>query len=131
MSDSDEENRLNNVHEDYRKIRDELYEMLGDAKDALKLAKGILESTEHPRAVETYSGLLKNVATINGQILELTKTYKDIIDRKSYRDRDVDPLEGGTTNAFLFNGTTSELQDFLIDMAKRPKEIVDVTPKDE
>jgi hypothetical protein len=130
MSDSDEENRLNNVHEDYRKIRDELYEMLGDAKDALKLAKGILESTEHPRAVETYSGLLKNVATINGQILELTKTYKDIIDRKSYRDTGV--IEGnGTTNAFLFNGTTSELQEFLIDMAKRPKEIVDVTPKDE
>lgn len=97
---------------DYEKIRDELYEILIDAKDALKLAKGILEESEHPRAVETYSGLLKTVATINGQILDLTKTYKDIIERKSFNDPGA--LTDGPTNN-LFVGSTSDLQRMLID----------------
>ena len=95
------------VEEDYERIRDELYEMLADAKEALAFAKSILEESEHPRAIETYSGLLKNVATIMSQILDLTKTYKDIIEKKDSRALSD---ETSVTNNNLFVGNTPDLQ---------------------
>lgn len=121
-------NRYENVHEDYELIRSELLEMLREAKDALSIAKDILESTEHPRAVETYSGLLKNVATINAQLLDLTKTYKDILtERQPLRlsFNEGDDQQSITQN--VFTGTTNDLLRKLQSM----NEIVDITPENE
>lgn len=122
------DDRLRNIHEDYKKIRDEMYEILSDAKDALKLAKTILEDSEHPRAVETYSGLLKNVANIQSQILELTKTYKDIIERKDRRDGEIPELPKNETKNF-FIGTTKDLQNKLLEAGLiADHQLKDVTP---
>lgn len=112
------------AHEDYEKIRSELYDMLEDAKDALRLAKEILENSEHPRAVEVYSGLLKNVAVINGQILDLAKTYKDVTAPKNHKDKgELENGSGTTQNVFV--GSTDELAKLL----DKSGEIIDITPE--
>lgn len=100
------------------------------AKEALELAKEILRESEHPRAVEVYSGLLANVAKINSQILELSKIHKDITDRKSYKDAPQQlpaPNPGTTNNVFV--GSVTELQAMLKDA--RESDLVDVTPENE
>lgn len=124
----------NHANDDYESIRQNLYSMLEDAKDALELAKEILRESEHPRAVEVYSGLLNNVVKLNAQILELSKTHKDITDRKNYRDPGADLLPAPATpeipqeQAKVFIGNTADLQR----MMKQAMEAntVDVTPND-
>lgn len=122
----------NHANTDYETLRDNLYSILEDAKEALDLAKEILRESEHPRAVEVYSGLLKNVATINGQILDLAKTHKDITERKNYKDN-TDLLPGQDASvqienkpANVFIGSTADLQRMLKDA--KDSTIVDVTP---
>jgi hypothetical protein len=122
----------NHASSDYETLRNNLYSMLEDAKEALELAKEILKESEHPRAVEVYSGLLKNVATINAQILDLAKTHKDITERKNYKDNtDTLPGQGGQGQienkpANVYIGSTADLQRMLKEA--QDAEVVDVTP---
>jgi len=99
---------------DYERARSTLYEILEEAKEALDFAKAILRESEHPRAVEVYSGLLANVAKINSQILELGKTHKSITERKTYKDAGGDNAPQQITNN-LFTGSTTDLQHMLIE----------------
>jgi len=121
--------------DDYETLRGNLYDMLEDAKDALELAKEILRESEHPRAVEVYSGLLNNVVKLNAQILELSKTHKDITERKSYKDGGEQPALPGPGEtmpaANVYIGNTADLQNMIRD-ARRQEEAeaatIDVTP---
>jgi fumarylacetoacetate (FAA) hydrolase family protein len=121
----------NHANDDYEKTRDFLYELQTDAKDALDLAKEILRESEHPRAVEVYSGLLNNVTKLTAQILDLSKTHKDINERKSHKDAAVETVtldEGGQQ----YIGSTADLQKMikearLIEQAK----LIDVTPSED
>ena len=120
--------------EDYEKLRDNLYELLADAKDALQTSKAILKESEHPRAVETYSGLLNNVVRLNSQILELSKTHKVIVERSSYNDPELQQLPDGQAAppAKVYIGTTADLQNMLRE-ARREDEAnatIDVTPEE-
>ena len=76
------------VNSDYERSRATLLQLLEEGKDALALAMEITRNTEHPRAIEALSGLLKNVADINDKLMKLNKKnkefYKDFYKRPSY-----------------------------------------------
>lgn len=124
----------NHASDDYETLRQNLYEMLEEAKDALEMAKEILRESEHPRAVEVYSGLLNNVVKLNAQILDLSKTHKDITERKTYKDPGADLLPVPTTpeipqeQAKVFIGNTADLQRMMKQAFE--ENTVDVTPND-
>jgi len=129
-----EQYNMSHAGEDYETVRNNLYTMLEEATEALELAKEILRESEHPRAVETYSNLLNNVVRLNAQILDLSKTHKEITERKSYKDageeQPVLPSPSGPTNVYI--GNTADLQNMLRDARRQEEaEAIDVTPVEE
>ncbi len=107
------------IKNDYEYSRQTYYELIEKGKDALDLAIEIAQQSEHPRAIEVLSGMIKNVGDVNDKLMDLNKKNKDI-------NRADTPKPEGTTNNNLFIGSTTDLQRMLQDVNETP--INDVTP---
>lgn len=93
------------IESDYEKTRNNLHELLETGKDALTTALQIAKDSEHPRAFEVVGNLMKQIADINQQLM-------DIHQQKSKLDnsRGVETApQNTTTNNAIFVGSTSEL----------------------
>jgi len=116
------------VDNDYTYSREVLYDLIEKGRGALEDMIEVARESEHPRAFEVLSGLIKNTADVNDKLLDLNKKHKDI---------STDPLkqvENGTTNNNVFIGSTTDLQRMLQDVHKKEENnVVDITPhlKDE
>ena len=109
-----------NVDNDYNYSRDTYYELVEKGKQSLELMIEVARESEHPRAFEVLSGMIKNISDVNDRLMDLNKKKKDI-DKKD----EVKKIANTTNN--LFVGSTTELQKLL----KNESEIVNVTPKQE
>ena len=109
-----------NVDNDYKYSRDTYYELVEKGKQSLELMMEVARESEHPRAFEVLSGMIKNISDVNDRLMDLNKKKKDI-DKKD----EIKKVENTTNN--LFVGSTTELQKLL----KNESEIVNVTPKPE
>ena len=109
-----------NIDNDYKYSRDTYYELVEKGKQSLELMIEVARESEHPRAFEVLSGMIKNISDVNDRLMDLNKKKKDI-DKKD----DVKNVANTTNN--LFVGSTTELQKLL----KNESEIVNVTPKSE
>lgn len=101
---------------DYEFARRTYYDLLVKGSEALEEMMDVARATEHPRAFEVLSGMMKNVADINGNLLDMHKKKKDL-------DKTDQPKElpNQTTNN-VFVGSTTDLQRMLMK---------DITPEDE
>jgi|TARA_R100000005_G_C4989771_1_gene197380 hypothetical protein len=114
------------IANDYEYSRQTYYELIEKGKDALDLAIEIAQQSEHPRAIEVLSGMIKNVGDVNDKLMDLNKKNKDI--NKS----DIPMKAEGTTNNNLFIGSTTDLQRMLQDVEKTAKpanNVIDLTPR--
>ena len=109
-----------NVDNDYKYSRDTYYELVEKGKESLELMIEVARESEHPRAFEVLSGMIKNISDVNDRLMDLNKKKKDL-DRKE----EIKNIANTTNN--LFVGSTAELQKIL----KNESKIVDVTPKPE
>jgi hypothetical protein len=109
-----------NIDNDYKYSRDTYYELVEKGKQSLELMMEVARESEHPRAFEVLSGMIKNISDVNDRLMDLNKKKKDI-DKKD----EIKKVENTTNN--LFVGSTTELQKLL----KNESEIVNVTPKQE
>ena len=109
-----------NVDNDYKYSRDTYYELVEKGKESLELMIEVARESEHPRAFEVLSGMIKNISDVNDRLMDLNKKKKDL-DRKE----EIKNIANTTNN--LFVGSTAELQKIL----KNESEMVDVTPKPE
>ena len=109
-----------NIDNDYKYSRDTYYELVEKGKQSLELMMEVARESEHPRAFEVLSGMIKNISDVNDRLMDLKKKKKDI-DKKD----EIKKVENTTNN--LFVGSTTELQKLL----KNESEIVNVTPKPE
>jgi hypothetical protein len=109
-----------NIDNDYKYSRDTYYELVEKGKQSLELMMEVARESEHPRAFEVLSGMIKNISDVNDRLMDLNKKKKDI-DKKD----EIKKVENTTNN--LFVGSTTELQKLL----KNESEIVNVTPKPE
>lgn len=99
------------VYEDYKQAKAVLKNLLDQGQQALDLAMQIAQDTEHPRSVEVFSGLLKNIADINDKMIALDQKYKDFSKKESYKEAVTPaPVSGHTTNNIVFTGSTKDLQ---------------------
>lgn len=106
-----------NVKSDYDYSRETYYDLLEKGRESLDLMIEVARESEHPRAFEVLSTMMKNMAEINDKLMALNKTKKEI-------DRSDDPKQlGGTTNNNLFIGSTTDLQRFL-----QNEKVIDVEP---
>ena len=109
-----------NVDNDYKYSRDTYYELVEKGKQSLELMIEVARESEHPRAFEVLSGMIKNISDVNDRLMDLNKKKKDL-DRKE----EIKNIANTTNN--LFVGSTSELQKIL----KNDTDLVNVTPKPE
>lgn len=111
------------IKNDYEYSRQTYYELIEKGKDALDLAIEIAQQSEHPRAIEVLSGMIKNVGDVNDKLMDLNKKNKDI------NKADLPMRSEGTTNNNLFIGSTTDLQRMLQDANDVTSKMNDVTPK--
>jgi hypothetical protein len=111
------------VDTDYEYSREVLYDLIEKGRNALEDMIEVARESEHPRAFEVLSGLIKNTADVNDKLLDLNKKHKDI------NTDPVKQIEGGTTNNNVFVGSTADLQRMLQNAKKNEESnVVDITP---
>ena len=107
-----------NVDNDYKYSRDTYYELVEKGKHSLELMIEVARESEHPRAFEVLSGMIKNISDVNDRLMDLNKKKKDL-------DKSEEIKNIATTTNNLFVGSTAELQKIL----KKETDLVNVTPK--
>lgn len=91
------------AQEDINEVRETYKTLVEKGKEGLDIAYTLVEGSEHPRAIEVFSGLLTTIGNINGKILDLHETKHKLRKKKS--------VDGGakkvTNNMFV--GSPAEL----------------------
>lgn len=91
------------IKDDYEYSRDTYYEILENGKESMQLMIEVAKESEHPRAFEVLSTMMKNMADVNDKLMDLNKKNRDINQKEELKQL------GNTTNN-LFVGTTTDLQ---------------------
>ena len=109
-----------NITNDYNYSRQTYYDLIEKGKESLDLMVEVARESEHPRAFEVLSGMIKNVSEVNDKLMDLNKKNKDI------SAEEIKKIEKTTNN--LFVGSTAELQRMLQD-DETMSNVVDITPQ--
>ena len=103
---------------DYNKTRNNLHSLLQSGAEALEHALELAKVSEHPRAFEVVGNLMKQLADVNQQLLEL-HTKKQKLDNPGMKDKDTPgDTKTVTNNNAIFVGSTAELNKLISDMNK-------------
>ena len=109
-----------NVVNDYNYSRQTYYDLIEKGRESLDLMIEVARESEHPRAFEVLSGMIKNVSDVNDKLMDLNKKNKDI------SAEEIKKIEQTTNN--LFVGSTAELQRML-QYDETMSNVVDITPQ--
>ena len=109
-------NEKDNVNNDYDYSRETYYELIEKGKDALEMMIEVARESEHPRAYEVLSGMIKNVSDVNDKLMDLNKKQKqmDEVDKPAQ-------VENQQNNYYL--GSTADIQKML-----RQDDVIDAEP---
>ena len=105
------------IKSDYDYSRETYYDLLEKGRTSMELMIEVARESEHPRAFEVLSNMMKNMADINDKLMDLNKKNRDMT------QQEVKQVGNTTNNVFL--GSTADLQRLL----QNEKDIIDVTPK--
>jgi len=109
-----------NVKSDYDYSRQTYYDLIEKGRESLEDMIEVARQSEHPRAYEVLSGMIKNISDVNDKLMDLNKKQKDI-DKKD----EAPQIAGSTTTNNLFL-TTADLQKMMV--TQDDEKLVDVTP---
>lgn len=119
MTDSD-----GNIDNDFEYARRTYHDILAKGSAAIDDMMEVARATEHPRAFEVLSTMMKTLSDVNSNLLDLHKKKKDI--RK--KDLAQPSLPAGTTNNNLFVGSTTDLQRMLLGQNNAESEnVIDIS----
>ena len=91
---------------DYDYSRETYYELIERGKDALENMIEVARESEHPRAYEVLSGMIKNISDVNDRLMILNKGKKDL-----EKKNDVTEVNNTQNNFYL--GSTADVQRLL------------------
>lgn len=100
------------VESDYDTARTNLRELLTTGKAALEHALEVAKSSEHPRAFEVVGNLMKQLADVNQQLMDIHQQKQKLDGPKEVSKREV------TNNNVIFTGSTADLNKMLKNMSK-------------
>lgn len=109
-----------NIKSDYDYSRQTYYDLIEKGRESLEDMIEVARQSEHPRAYEVLSGMIKNISDVNDKLMDLNKKQKDI------NRIDNEPKQVGTTNNLYL--TTSDLQKM---MRSDNESLIDITPEKE
>src|SRR6056300_701567 len=105
---SDDEERAN---KDYQYARENFYNVIETGTKALEDMLDVAKASEHPRAYEVVSTIMKTLVDANKDLVAMSE--------KKEKDSKQETQDGkNVTNNNLFVGSTAELQQLLKDMRK-------------
>lgn len=102
----------NKIEDDYDHARNNLRLLLLDGQSALQTALAVAQQSEHPRAIEVVGNLMKQLADINQQLLDLHQQKQKLDAPKEGAKKEV------TNNNAIFVGSTADLNKMLKNMVK-------------
>jgi len=108
MNDENENN--NEIQDDYDYARSKYYNLAEKGDEAIDLMLDLARESEHPRAFEVLSNMLKQNAEVADRLMELQKKKKEVrlIDQKQLPN-------GNMTQNNVYVGSTTDLQRMLHD----------------
>jgi hypothetical protein len=107
---------INDTEKDINYSRNKMKELIAQSSEAIEQMMALAAESEHPRAFEVLSNMIKDTSQMSQDLIKLQKVRKDITQEKER------PRSSDTTNNSIFVGSTAELQKFL-----KTKDIKDVT----
>ena len=96
--------RADNIENDYKYARENLYNLVERGQDAIDGILQLSQETEHPRAYEVAGQLIKTVSETAEKLIDIQKKLKDI-------EKENDNIR--TQHNHLYVGSTSDLQKYL------------------
>mgnify|MGYP000285721927 FL=1 len=111
MKHHDKETPEGKVDYDYDYSRATYYELIEKGKESLDLMIEVARESEHPRAFEVLSGMVKNISDVNDRLMDLNKKQKEIKTPDKHEAKQI-------TNNNVFLGSTTDLQRLLQDETK-------------
>jgi len=96
------------VQDDYEYSRDKYRELIDNSTEALHGMMALASESEHPRAYEVLSGMVKNIADVTDKLMDLQKKKEDLEVKKN------GPADSKVTNNNVFVGSTTDLQRMLL-----------------
>ena len=99
------------IDDDYVNVRDNLYDLMETGREALLDMLEVAKQSEHPRAYEVVGNIMKQLADMNQQLLDIhqQKQKLDVPNKK-------EQTGNVTTNNAIFVGSTNDLSKFLNNM---------------
>ncbi len=101
------------IEDDYEVSRNNMRVLLQQGQEALTSALEVARQSEHPRAFEVVGNLMKQLADINQQLMDL-HSQKQKLDEPSKAEK----AKQVTNNNAIFVGSTAELNKLIKNMAK-------------
>lgn len=111
-----------NFQKDYELVQNNLKNLLNNGNVALESALKVATESDSPRAFEVVAILLKTIADLNNNVLDVHKKAKDTTGNK---------VEVKQTNNSVFVGSTKDLQNLINKERSTEKDVVDVEIVDE
>lgn len=105
-----------NFQKDYQLVQENFKSLLGTGNLALESALKVATQSDSPRAFEVVAILLKTMADLNNNVIDVHKKAKDTTNSK---------VEVKQTNNSVFVGSTKDLQNLLNKERSTDKSIVD------
>ena len=102
----------NKIEDDYEVTRNNLRILLQQGQEALQKSLDVAMQSEHPRAFEVVGNLMKQLADINQQLLDLHQ-QKQKLDEPSKAEK-----AKQVTNNAIFVCSTAELNKLIKNMSK-------------
>lgn len=99
---------------DFEQSRKNLNLLLMQGEDALMGALEVAKASEHPRAFEVVGNLMKQLADVNQQLLDLHKQKQQLENASEGGSG----KKGVTNNNAIFVGSTNELNKLIDKMSK-------------
>jgi hypothetical protein len=97
---------VSDTEKDIEFSREKMKELIGQSCEAINTMMALAAESEHPRAFEVLSNMIKDASQMSKDLVALQKTRKEITQEKN-------APANNTTNNAIFVGSTTELQKFI------------------
>ena len=97
---------VNDTETDIEYSREKMKSLIDQSCEAINQMMALASESEHPRAFEVLSAMIKHTSEMSQDLVKLQKTRKEITQEKN-------GPSSTTTNNSIFVGSTTELQKYL------------------
>jgi hypothetical protein len=111
------------IKDDYEFARSKYYELVQKGDEAIDLMLDLARESEHPRAFEVLSTMIKQNAEIADRLMDLQKKKKEVKKIDQGGVQGLIPHQLTQNNVYV--GSTTDLQRMLAAKMKAPAQVID------